>query len=133
MGRSILIVEDEPLIALDIVDCFRQAGASVYSAQNLRDGLRLVHHPDLRDGDGAGLCDLLKQRGVPFVLHTGYSHPNEAFRSGVLVPKPAAPLELVTTLTRLLSEIADVRVAGAARGVCASCRLLRRNKKSSTQ
>jgi DNA-binding response OmpR family regulator len=112
-GRSILVVEDEPLVALDIVDCFRQAGASVYSAHNLRDGLRLAHHPDLSaavvdfglgDGDGAGLCDLLKERGVPFVLHTGYAHPSEACRSGVLVPKPAAPMELVTTVTRLLQS-----------------------------
>ena len=108
-GRSILVVKHEPLIARDIVDCFRRAGASVYSAHNLRDGLRLAQHPDLSaavvdfglgDGDGAGLCNLLKERGVP---HTGYSHPSEACQSGVLVPKPAAPLELVTTVTRLLS------------------------------
>ena len=110
-GRSILVVEDEPLIALDIVDCFQQAGASVYSAHNLRDGLRLAHHPDLSaavvdfglgDGDGAGLCGLLKERGVPFVLHTGYSHPGEACQSGVLIPKPAAPVELVKTVEGLL-------------------------------
>jgi len=113
-GRSILVVEDEPLIALDIVDCFRQAGASVYSAQNLRDGLRLAHHPDLSaavvdfglgDGDGAGLCELLKERGVPFVLHTGYSHPGEVCQPGVLIPKPAAPVELVKTVEGLLRNL----------------------------
>ena len=37
-GRSVLIVEDE-LIALDIVDCFRKAGASVFIAHKLEDGL----------------------------------------------------------------------------------------------
>ena len=110
-GRSILVVEDEPLIALDITDSFRSAGASVYSARNVQDGLRLAVHPDLSaavvdfglgDGDGAGLCELLRERGVPFVLHTGYTHPSEACQSGVLVPKPAAPMELVTTVTRLM-------------------------------
>jgi DNA-binding response OmpR family regulator len=110
-GRAILVVEDERLIALDIADCFRQAGASVYSARNLREGLRLAGQPDLSaavvdfglgDGDGAGLCELLKTRGVPFVLHTGYAHPSEACQSGVLVPKPAAPMELVTTVARLI-------------------------------
>ena len=112
-GRSILVVEDEPLIALDITDSFRLAGASVYSARSVQDGLRLARRPDLSaavvdfglgDGDGAGLCELLKQRGVPFVLHTGYAHPSEACHSGVLVPKPAAPMELVTTVARLLQS-----------------------------
>ena len=56
----------------------------------------------LGDSDGAGLCELLQQRRVPFVLHTGYTHPSEACRSGVVVPKPAAPMELVATVTRLI-------------------------------
>jgi len=46
-GRSILIVEDEPLIALDIAEGFQNAGASVFSGHNLQDGLRLAGHPDL--------------------------------------------------------------------------------------
>jgi DNA-binding response OmpR family regulator len=75
--RSILVVEDGPLIALNIVDCFRQVGASVLSAHNLRDGLRLAGHPDLsaavvdfgsRDGDGAALCERLAERSIPFVM-----------------------------------------------------------------
>ena len=48
------------------------------------------------------VCDLLQQRRVPFVLHTGYTHPSEACRSDVVVPKPAAPMELVATVTRLI-------------------------------
>jgi DNA-binding response OmpR family regulator len=112
-GCSVLIVEDEPLIALDITEDFRRAGASVLSAHNLRDGMRLARHPDLSaaivdfglgDGDGAGLCELLNQRGLPFVLHTGYAHSTETCHAGVLVPKPAAPMELVTTITRLLQS-----------------------------
>jgi DNA-binding response OmpR family regulator len=75
--------------------------------------LRLAGHPDLSaavldfgltDGDGTGLCELLKQRGVPFVLHTGYTHLSEACQSGVVVPKPAGPTELVSTVTRLLQS-----------------------------
>jgi CheY-like chemotaxis protein len=37
-GRLVLVVEDEPLIALDIVESFRAAGASVFTAQNLVTG-----------------------------------------------------------------------------------------------
>jgi DNA-binding response OmpR family regulator len=70
-GRSILVVEDEPLIAFDIVECFRKAGASVLTAHNLRDGLCLAGHPDLSaavvdfglsDGDGTALCERLTRR-----------------------------------------------------------------------
>ena len=110
-GRSILIVEDEPLIALDIAEGFRSAGASVLSAHNLQDGLRLAGHPDLsaavldfglRDDEGTALC--VKDRQIPFVLHTGYQHTNEACHAGVLVPKPTAPAELVSTVARLLAS-----------------------------
>jgi len=112
-GRSILIVEDEPLIALDIAEGFRSAGASVLSAHNLQDGLRLAGHPDLsaavldfglRDGEGTALCARLKDRRIPFVLHTGYQHTSEACHAGVLVPKPTAPAELVSTVARLLAS-----------------------------
>src|SRR5438552_9841535 len=98
-GRSILIVEDEPLIALDITEGFRSAGASVLSAHNLQDGLRLAGHPDLsaavvdfglRGGASTALCERLKERNVPFVLHSGYTKLHDACRAGVLVPKPAA-------------------------------------------
>src|SRR5262245_55586767 len=97
-GRSELIVEDEPLIAINIVECFRDAGASVMTARGLRDGLRLADHPHLsativdfgpHEVEGNELCERLKKRGVPFVLHSGYAHVEDACRSGIVVPKPA--------------------------------------------
>lgn len=110
-GRSVLIVEDEPLIALDIVDCFRKAGASVFIAHKLEDGLRLAAHPDLSaavldfglsDGNGTALCERLYERGIPFVLHSGYSHLHRVCRDAVLVPEPASPDVLVSTVAGLL-------------------------------
>lgn len=111
IGHTILVVEDEPLIALDIVEGFKAAGALVHSAHTLRDGLRLAAHPDLSaavvdfglsDGEAGALCERLSDRQVPFVLHTGYSHVHEACRSGIVVPKPASPQDLVSTIERLL-------------------------------
>ena len=110
-GHSVLIVEDEPLIALDLVDSFRRAGASVLTAHRLEDGLRLAGLPELSaavvdfglsDGDGTALCERLKQRGIPFILHSGYSHVQEAYRDAVLVLKPANPDVLVSAVARLL-------------------------------
>jgi DNA-binding response OmpR family regulator len=112
-GRSILIVEDEPLIALDIVENFRNAGASVIAAHRLSDGLRLAGHPDLSaavvdfglsDGEGTALCERLKERGIPFVLHSGYHHAGEACPADVLVAKPAAPQQLVSAVVGLLAS-----------------------------
>ena len=110
-GHSVLIVEDDALIALDIVDCFRRAGASVLTAHRVEDGLRLAGLPELSaavvdfglsDGEGTALCDRLRERGIPFVLHSGHSHVHHACRDAVLVPKPANPEVLVTAVARLL-------------------------------
>lgn len=116
-GHTILVVEDEPLVALDIVESFKQAGASVYTACNLHDGLRLAGHPDLSaaivdfglsDGEGTALCERLNERGLPFVLHTGYTHVHEACRTGVVVHKPATAFQLVSTVEKLLHREAGV-------------------------
>jgi DNA-binding response OmpR family regulator len=110
-GRTILVVEDEPLIALAIVEDFKAAGASVHTAYNLCDGLRLADHPDLSaavldfgltDGEGSALCERLSERQVPFVLHTGYTQVHEACRSVIVVPKPAPAGQLVSVVESLL-------------------------------
>jgi len=112
-GRSILVVEDEPLIALDIEQGFRAAGAAVFMAHNLIDGMRLADHPDLsaavldfvfRDGDGTALCERLKARSIPFLLHTGYSHVHDACSRAMVVPKPATPSQLVSAIEGLIKD-----------------------------
>jgi DNA-binding response OmpR family regulator len=112
-GHTVLVVEDEPLIALDIVDAMRNAGASVLTAHKLMDGLRLASHPDLSaaildfglsDGEGTELCERLNQRGVPFILHSGYEHIHDACLSGIVIPKPASPYQLVSAVEGLLNS-----------------------------
>ena len=46
-GRSILILEDEPLIALEVHAAFRAAGASIISAADSKEALRMIGLPDL--------------------------------------------------------------------------------------
>ena len=110
-GRSILIVEDEPLIALDMVMAFEKVGASTLTARTLAEAARLVEHDGLSaavldfglgDHDAATLCGRLAERDIPFVLHSGYAHTSDACRGGTIVPKPAAPATLVTTIAGLL-------------------------------
>jgi DNA-binding NtrC family response regulator len=110
-GRCVLIVEDEPLVALDIIQAFEAAGAQVKAARTLaeakcfveRDGLSAaVLDFGLGDGDADWLCGRLTQRNIPFVLHSGYGHVGEACRSGIVIPKPANPTTLVGALVKAL-------------------------------
>src|SRR5215212_2742199 len=81
-GRIILVLEDEPLVALDLVDCFQNAGATVLNAHTVEDGLRFAEHPTLaaalidfrlRGVESTAVADRLYERGIPFILHTGYN------------------------------------------------------------
>ena len=110
-GRCILVLEDEPLIALEIVACLREAGASVFSARCLRDALPLADHPDLtaavldfglRDGDAGAVCERLSTRDIPFVLYSGYVHTHAACRKGTHLRKPASRDELLAALSHLI-------------------------------
>ena len=110
-GRTILVVEDEFLIALDIVSALKGVGATVVAAATLDRANQLVELDKLsaavldfglRGGDANGLCARLNERDVPYVLHSGYSHLGDQCHRGVVVPKPANPSVLVGALLRLL-------------------------------
>jgi CheY-like chemotaxis protein len=110
-GRSILVVEDEPIIALDVVHCLRAAGASVSQARTVTDALQMVDCPELsaavldhglNDGDATEICDRLDQRNIPFVIYSGYRHVEGPCSEGVHVSKPVLPGVLVQTVANLL-------------------------------
>ena len=112
-GRWILVVEDQPLVALDIADSLAKAGATVLSAATLQEGLPLAEHPQLsaaildfglRDGDSGVLCARLTERGIPFIVYTGYDDVADACRAGVIVPKPAIPRDSARTVAELLGR-----------------------------
>jgi DNA-binding response OmpR family regulator len=110
-GRSILICEDEPLIALDIANAFTDVGARAVVVRSLQEALIAVEDGALSaaildhalgDGDSSQLCERLKERNIPFVLYSGYSHLDGPCGEAVHVPKPATPALLVTTVEGLL-------------------------------
>jgi DNA-binding NtrC family response regulator len=97
-GRSILVVADEPLIALDIEQTFAKVGAIVVPARTLGDARHLVEQNSLSaavldfrggDGDADALCAKLIARKISFVSHSGYSHRPQ--QCALVVPKPASP------------------------------------------
>lgn len=110
-GRTILIIEDEPLIALDIADAFQRAGARVAVAHSLAAARTLGNDTSisaaiidfgLRDGDANEMCLRLQKKSVPFVLHSGYDHPGLCCAPAAVIPKPASTDQLIGAVVRLL-------------------------------
>ena len=110
-GRSILIVEDEPLISLEIAQAIRKAGALITITSTLKQALILVEHDGLAvaildhalgDGNSTRLCQRLTERGIPFVIYSGFNEVEGACKAGPLVPKPANVDVLVATAEGLL-------------------------------
>jgi CheY-like chemotaxis protein len=105
-GRSILIVEDEPIIALALEDLLVGQGATVHHASHLEDAHRLLASVDL-DVKVHGCLSYpvateLKERSIPFIFATGYgdgSHPEE-FECVPTIAKPYSAEEIGRALAQ---------------------------------
>ena len=82
-GRSVLVVEDEYLLAIDVVQRLHQEGAKVLGPVGaVDDALDLLDATEALDGAVLDInlsgemvfpvADALQERGVPFVFTTGY-------------------------------------------------------------
>ena len=110
-GRSILIVEDEPLIAMDIVQAFEATGAKLTTTNTLEHALILAEHDGLAgaildhalgDGNSSMLCARLTERGIPYIIYSGYPKVEDACAGALHVAKPAAPGQLVAAMESLI-------------------------------
>jgi DNA-binding NtrC family response regulator len=109
-GRSILLVEDEPLICLELENRLQAAGARVLAASHLEHALALANCAELSAGvldfdlgkaDSTPVCWRLFDRRIPFVFHSGRFY--SAFKqwpSAPVVFKPAGQ-GLIATVTGL--------------------------------
>jgi ActR/RegA family two-component response regulator len=112
-GRSILVVEEDTLLALRLEDELLRAGARALGARRLNEALQLAEHPalaaavvNLRLGSDSTLqvCRRLAELGIPFVFHTRYDAA-EALRTwpdAPVVSKPAESHVVVSSVVRLL-------------------------------
>lgn len=109
-GKSILVVEDEAMIALDLEQMLLAAGASVRVAGNVQDALDLIGAETftaaivdhgLRNEKSREIYDRLEAQGVPFILYTGYSEVTGR-PSQVLIRKPSDAATIVSALRDLL-------------------------------
>jgi DNA-binding NtrC family response regulator len=112
--KLVLLVEDEPLIALNVEHHLRKAGARVITAGYLDSALSMTEHPDL-SGAVVDLClgaksatpifQRLADRNLPFVVHTGYATDalQRDWPEVPIIQKPAFPGQITNALAQSLS------------------------------
>jgi DNA-binding response OmpR family regulator len=107
-GLTFLVVDDEPLIAMDIAMALEDVGAKVTTTNTLKDAVLLAEHDGLAgaivdhslgDGDSTVLRGRLKERGIPFLVYSGFEVEGEPYLS-----KPATPDQLVGRLSQTCPE-----------------------------
>ncbi|KPH04374.1 response regulator (plasmid) [Rhizobium acidisoli] len=114
---TILILEDEPFIALDIETILEERGhgdfvtfstkteADIWLKENTPPVA--IVDPRLSDGVCTGVARHLVDRGIPFIVYSGetesVSELEPAFAQGELLMKPTAPEVLVDAVERALN------------------------------
>ena len=108
-----LIVEDEPLIALELHNALHAAGASILAATTIKEALTLITRAqicaaivdvNLGGHDCSSVCVALSKQSIPFMFYTGYSTaaPLSAWPHAPAVGKPAEGSTMVDTIAQLL-------------------------------
>lgn len=117
--RRVLVVEDEPLVAMDIEACLTQAGFQVVGpVGSIESAMVLIEDGDfdiaLMDANLAGqrvdaLAEALEARGVPFAFVSGYGRDGlpEGFKERLLVSKPFNDRQLVGAVSQLSASEAN--------------------------
>jgi DNA-binding response OmpR family regulator len=112
-GCSLLIVEDEPLIAMDIELTLEQAGARLTVATAVDQALLLVEQDGLSGAivdhtlgpaNSACLYKRLRERAIPFIVYTGRGLTQQECDGGILLPKPVPPERLLTAVEQMLGH-----------------------------
>ena len=110
-GCSILIVEDEPLIVMDIAQALEETGAELTTTTTLRHALLLVEHDGLSaaildhsldDGNSSLLYARLRERGIPFLIYSGWERVEGACKGAPHINKPATKQVLLAAVEDLI-------------------------------
>jgi PAS domain S-box-containing protein len=115
VGKRILVIEDEPLVAMDMSATLGEGGFEVLGPVAIVDeALRLIARADfdavLLDANLGGkpvdaLAAALTRRNIPFAFVTGYGRESlpRAFAAAPMLAKPFAHRELLNTTRRILA------------------------------
>ncbi len=108
---TILVAEDEVIIALDIKDTLEKAGyvtegpyATMSGAMRAIEAVTptcAVLDVRLMDEDIYPLADELVRRGIPFIFHSGHGKPVDIvtrYPNAIFCLKPCAPEDIVSAV-----------------------------------
>jgi DNA-binding response OmpR family regulator len=106
------VVEDELLIAMDIIQALEDAGAAVTVTNTLGHAMLVVEEGGisgaivdhaLHDGLTTSLRQRLKEREIPFLIYSGMNNTSDTDVDGVVrIQKPATQEQLVTAMARVI-------------------------------
>jgi len=113
-GKRILVLEDEPLIAMMVEDLLIDLGCIVVGpAMHLEEGFELaarealdaaVLDVNINGGRSYPVADLLAQRGIPRLFATGYGHGEELHgRTEPVLQKPYQGERLAAALAAIMA------------------------------
>ena len=134
-GSSILVAEDDPLIAAELQDLLASEGAEVMGpVPTVRAAMAVIGAAtldiavldvNLRGASSAPVADALRAAAVPFVLVTGYAGhllDDACLRDVPMLAKPVRANELIALLEVALTRVrqrppepAERRIANASR------------------
>jgi PAS domain S-box-containing protein len=127
-GKRFLVVEDEPLVALEIAGVLEGAGAAVACTGTADEALRLTeaNAPDAALLDGNlhrrpvdEIAAALTHRNIPFLFVTGYGTDSlpTSFRNVTVLTKPVSEPELLEAAARLTQYPRPPGLDARARGI----------------
>lgn len=115
-GRSVLVVEDESMVAMMTEDLLSDVGCDVTVAMRCSDGLSLARHGsfdvavldvNLGGGDTSHpIAQELAARGKPFLFATGYGRAGiqPEFADRCVIQKPYPAHVLLEAIGHLLTD-----------------------------
>lgn len=113
-GKRILVVEDEFIVATMLCDILEDAGAEpIGPVARVADGIAAVAHEaidaavldwNLNGESGMHVAAVLEERGIPFVIATGYGRVEGHFAGRPIISKPYAPSHLIERLVSVLTD-----------------------------
>lgn len=109
-GKSVLVVDDEPFIAMDLKETLEASGAKVVTADSRAEALALIADSTfdaavldvhLNDGASYTIADELRRMGVPFAFLSGYFTIRDGYQDIPFLAKPFSKDDAVAAIVKL--------------------------------
>jgi CheY-like chemotaxis protein len=116
-GLKVLVVEDEPLVAILVEEVMDQAGAQATIARDVPQALKALEAArfdaavvdfNLRGQPSWPVTDALATQGIPYILATGNADMGDArLQAAPMVAKPYSATQLVKALAEAIAHRAQ--------------------------